>query len=141
MTKFSDTAKKYYEDGLSCSEAIINAAHDCNISNFGNIEDVQRIASMFSGGMSSGCLCGAVAGSQIVLGSILGRGIADQSRKNREIAALFIQKFKAQRKITCCNGLSAPFKNIPEERRKNCANIVEECAIIVEDVIKSHINI
>ena len=135
MSKFTELAKNYYESGLSCSEAIIKAAHDTGIYKSDNIDEVHRIASMFSGGMSSGCLCGAVAASQIVSGCLFGRNISENKTKNREIAAEFIQKFKKQRKVTCCAGLSAPYKNNPSERRQNCSNIVEESAQILENLV------
>lgn len=138
MSEFTQLAKKYYEEGQSCSEAVIKAAHDRGIYKSNNIEEVYRIASMFSGGMSSGCLCGAVAASQIVLGCLYGRNISENKTENRKIAAEFIQQFKAQRKVTCCAGLSAPFKDHPSERRQNCISIVEESAQILESVIKSH---
>ena len=39
-------------------------------------EELLSAATSFSGGMGSGCLCGAIAGSQIVLGYVLGRSNA-----------------------------------------------------------------
>jgi C_GCAxxG_C_C family probable redox protein len=138
MSEFTKLAKNYYESGLSCSESVIKAAYDSGIYKTSNIEDVHKIASMFSGGMSSGCLCGAVAASQIVLGCLFGRNIAENKTENREIASEFIQKFKEQRKATCCSALSAPYKNNPSERRQNCSNIVEESAQLLESLVINH---
>ena len=128
MSEFTDLAKNYYLKGSSCSEAVIKAAHDIGLFKSGNIDEVHKIASMFSGGMSSGCLCGAVAGSQIVLGCIFGK---------RKVAADFVKKFKEKRKVTCCNALSAAYKDNPIERRKNCASIVEDSAQILEGFVNS----
>ena len=94
MSEFTKLAKDYYESGLSCSEAVIKAAYDSGICPSSNIDEVYKIASMFSGGMSSGCLCGAVAGGQIVLGCILGKNIIEQTNLNRIIAKEFIERFK-----------------------------------------------
>lgn len=135
MSEFTNLAKKYYESGLSCSEAVIKAAHDSGIYKADNIEEVQKIASMFSGGMSSGCVCGAVAGSQIVLGCIFGKNISEKTNLNRTIAGDLIKKFKEKRKVTCCASLSAPYKNNPVERRQNCISIVEESAQILENLV------
>ena len=36
-------------------------------------KELLSIATSFSGGMGSGCLCGAIAGSQIVIGWLFGK--------------------------------------------------------------------
>lgn len=137
MSEFTDLAKNYYQKGSSCSEAVIKAAHDSGIYKASNIEEVHKIASMFSGGMSSGCICGAVAGAQIVLGCLFGKDSSGNTNLNRTVAADFIKKFKEKRKVTCCNALSAAYKDNPIERRKNCASIVEDSAQILENTINS----
>ena len=68
--KFIDLAPKYFlEQGFSCSESIARAAVDLGLAD----ENFVSIATSFSGGMGSGCLCGAVAGSQMVLGLLHGK--------------------------------------------------------------------
>ncbi|MEI8388300.1 MAG: C-GCAxxG-C-C family protein [bacterium] len=145
MSKFTQLAKEHYEKGSSCSEAVIKAAHDCGIYKSDNIEEIHKIASMFSGGMSSGCVCGAVAGAQIVLGCVFGKNSTGNTNLNRTVASDFIKKFKEKRKVTCCTSLSAPYKNNPTERRKNCVSIVEESAQILENLVniysKEEINV
>ena len=138
MSKFTELAKNHYESGLSCSEAVIKAAYDSGIYKTDNIDEVHRIASMFSGGMSSGCLCGAVAGSQIVLGCIFGRDTSGNSNAHKAIAGEFIQKFKEQRKATCCKVLTAPYKNNLSQRRQNCTDIVQESAQILENIVNKY---
>jgi len=138
MSEFTKLAKDYYESGLSCSEAVIKAAHDSGICPSSNIDEVYKIASMFSGGMSSGCLCVAVAGGQIVLGCILGKNITEQTNLNRIIAKEFIERFKERRKVTYCASLSAPYENNPAEKRQNCIRIVEEAAQILEKLVMNY---
>lgn len=135
MSEFTELAKEYYENGCSCSEAVIKAAHDSGLYKSNNIEEVHKIASMFSGGMSSGCVCGAVAGAQIVLGCIYGKDSIGSTNLNRIVANDFIKKFKEQRKVTCCASLSAPYKDKPVERRQNCVSLVEESAQILENLV------
>lgn len=135
MSEFTELTKDYYKNGISCSESFIKAAIDSGLYDSSNIDELHRIASMFSGGMSSGCLCGAVAGSQIVLGCLFGRNVSENKITNREIAAEFIQKFKEKRKVTCCNALTIKYKNNPTERKLNCIDIVEESATILEELI------
>lgn len=138
MSEFTVLARKYYEEGMSCSESMIKAAQDTGLCSFENIDEIHRLASMFSGGMSSGCICGALAGSQMILGRAFGRSIDQDTTLNRVVAAEFIQNFKDKRKATCCKVLSMPYKDNPVERRKNCANIIEEAAEITEAVINKH---
>jgi len=135
MSIFQERAKENFLKGFSCSEAVINAAQETNICGFNNIDEINMIASMFSGGMSSGCVCGAVAGSQIVLGSLFGRKQSEKSANNRLIASEFVSKFKDKRRVTCCNSLTAAYRNDLKARRENCVNIVTECATLVEEII------
>ncbi len=53
-----EKAVNYYKQGYSCSESIIHAAMDKGFCS----QTLLAVATAFSGGMSSGCLCGAVAG-------------------------------------------------------------------------------
>jgi len=139
MSEFSELAKNYYENGCSCSEAVIKAAYDIGIYKSNNIDEIYKIASMFSGGMSSGCVCGAVAGSQIVLGCLFGKDSSGKTNLNRTVASDFVKKFKEKRKVTCCASLSAPYKDKPVERRQNCVSIVEEPAQILEKLVNSYL--
>lgn len=65
-----EKAVEYYlEKGYSCSESVVQAAVDSGLCD----KSVLSCATSFSGGMSSGCLCGAIAGAQMVLGYNFGR--------------------------------------------------------------------
>ena len=77
-------AAEYFNNGYSCSESIIMEAIEKGLVP----EELLSAATSFSGGMGSGCLCGAIAGSQIVLGYVLGRSNA------RAAAKKFIEEFK-----------------------------------------------
>ena len=61
-----DKAAQYYKQGYSCSESVVMAAIDEGLCD----KSLLACATPFSGGMSSGCLCGAVAGAQLVIGYI-----------------------------------------------------------------------
>ena len=65
-------AAEYFNNGYSCSESIIMEAIEKGLVP----EELLSVATSFSGGMGSGCLCGAIAGSQMVLGYVLGRSNA-----------------------------------------------------------------
>lgn len=129
-----EKAVNYYKSGLTCSESIIKAAIDEGYCE----KSLLAVASAFSGGMSSGCLCGAVAGSQMVVGANYGK---ENQAGNEEIARAkakeFIDAFKKNRHATCCKVLSAKFDFSSVERKQNCTNIVMECAEILEEMIKT----
>lgn len=131
-----EKAVGYYKQGYSCSESIINAAIDNGLCD----KSLLAVSTAFSGGMSSGCLCGAVAGAQMVLGANFGK---QNSKNNEEIARAkakeFIEEFKKNRKATCCKVLSAGLEFHSTERKQNCANLVAECSEILESLIKTKV--
>lgn len=127
-----EKAVDYYKNGLSCSESVVCAAIDEGLCD----KSLLSVATAFSGGMSSGCICGAVAGAQIVLGHIFGR----QNKKNNDESARvkakeFIDEFKKRRKATCCRILSSGHEFTSKERKENCTALVEECAVILQEMI------
>jgi len=127
-----EKAVGYYKQGYSCSESVIQAAIDEGLCD----KNLLSVATAFSGGMSSGCLCGAVAGAQIIIGANFGK---QNSRQNEEIARTkskeFIDEFKKNRKATCCKVLTAGLEFGSPERKQNCAKLVEECAEILEKMV------
>lgn len=127
-----DKATSYYKQGYSCSESVIQAAIDEGLCD----KSLLAVATAFSGGMSSGCLCGAVAGAQMILGYNFGK---TNSKNNEETARAkakqFIEEFKQKRKATCCRVLSSGLEFASVERKQNCTSIVGECAEILESLI------
>lgn len=132
-------AVNYYKQGYSCSESVVQAAIDCGLCD----ESLLAVSSTFSGGMSSGCICGAVAGSQLVLGYNFGKG---NNQGNQEIARAkakeFIANFKSPesgRKATCCKVLTAGLEFGSPERKQNCTSLICDCAEILENLIKEKV--
>ena len=120
-------ALNYYKNWYSCSECVVKAAIDKGYCG----EDLLKIATPFSGGMASGCLCGAVAGALIVIGSVFNK------EDSKLMANDFIKKFMADNKATCCRVLSHGLDKGSAERRELCKNYVSNCAYILEKMIKS----
>lgn len=126
-----EKAKKYYLQGYSCSESIVKAAIDEGLCP----KDLLPCATTFSGGMSSGCLCGVIAGSQIVIGYNFGKdNVLGKDISARQKAAIFIEEFKKINKYTCCRILSKDVK--PEEKRIHCSKFVTDGAEILESMLK-----
>lgn len=123
----------YFKNGYSCSESIVKAAIEEGLCP----KELLSVATSFSGGISSGCLCGAISGAQIVLGYNFGR---DNARGNdalaRKYAAEFMQKFKDIFKTTCCRALSAGFEHGTAECKEHCSKMVGCAVEILEDLVK-----
>jgi len=123
--------ENFLKNGYSCSESVVKTAADTGLVN----QNLVPLATPFSGGMGSGCLCGAVAGMQLVIGALKGRH--DNSESPQEAKALAkqaIEKFKAAHKFTCCKALSAGFEMGSPERKQNCCKFVGECAQILAEL-------
>lgn len=131
MTKFSELAPRYFlEQGYSCSESIACAAVELGLAD----ESFISIATSFSGGMGSGCLCGAVAGSQMVLGLLHGKNKDNTARK---LAKEFYQRFIEKHKVTCCKVLTKNFNDFHSQERKNhCVNMVYDCSLILDEMLE-----
>ncbi len=129
-------AVNYYEQGYSCSESVIKAAIDAGLCE----KSLLAVATAFSGGMSSGCLCGAVAGAQMVIGFNNGKeNYQGNDETARQMAKQFIEEFKKNRKATCCKVLTAGLEFGSPERKQNCSSLVGECAEILENLIGTKI--
>lgn len=131
-----ENALNYYKSGLSCSESVVHSAIDQGLCD----KNLLPVATAFSGGMSSGCLCGAVAGAQMVLGSMYGKNNSNgNDEAARTKAKEFIDEFKKNHKATCCKVLTAGLEFGSTERKQNCANLVFECAEILENLTKEKV--
>lgn len=124
-------ALEYFKTGFSCSESIIQACIDEGICP----KELLPCATTFSSGMSSGCVCGTVAASQMVLGYIFGRdnkfGNPVSARKK---AASFVEEFKNRNKVTCCKILCAKLDG--SVKKEHCSKLVADSCEILEDLIK-----
>ena len=139
MRDFPKLASELFMQGCSCSESVVQAAYETGLLDRElDPELLNQITSPFSQAMGTHqCLCGAVAGSQIVLGLIFGRkNTQDDPHQIKNVAKSFVEKFKAQRKVTCCGALSGKFLHDPTARRANCTAIVGECAALVQEVVR-----
>lgn len=126
-------AAEYFNQGYSCSESVIMEAIEKDIVP----KELLSVATSFSGGMGSGCLCGAVAASQIVLGYLFGR----ENTQGNEVCARakakqFIEEFTKTHKATCCRVLTRGMDMASPERKAHCTNMVNDCSKILENMVK-----
>ena len=130
MTKATD----YFMNGYSCAESVMQVAIDKGLCT----AELLPCASAFSGGMSSGCLCGALAALQIVAGWNFGR---NNSKGNEVIARAkakeLVEEFKARNQFTCCKILSRGFEGL--ERKKHCCKMVSDAEEMLELLAGVHV--
>ncbi len=122
-------AAKNFKEGYSCSESIVKAGIDAGLLP----DEFLSCATSFSGGMGDRCLCGAIAGSQIIIGYLHGKG---KTERARALAKEFIEEFKKTHKATCCRVLSAGFDFHSPERKSHCTNMVYDCAKMLENILE-----
>lgn len=129
-----DNAITYFNNGYSCAESVMQACIDAGICP----KELLPCTTTFSGGMSSGCVCGALASSQIVLGYLYGRG--NRFGNNvfaREKALRMTEEFKKRNKVTCCRVLCSGLEGA--QRKEHCNKMVSDVCEILETLIDSKV--
>ena len=126
-------ACEYFNSGYSCSESMIMWAVEKGLVN----KDLLPVATSFSGGMGSGCLCGAVAGSQMRIGALYGKeNMAGNEVLARAKAKELVQRFVETNKATCCRVLTRGFDMASPDRKAHCTNMVEQCISEKSGILK-----
>lgn len=139
MKEFSQKASELFKEGHSCSEAVVKAAYETGlVDKTIDMNTLNRIASPFSGAMGDHqCLCGAIAGSQIVIGLLYGRTDKDKDENDvKKIASRFNKDFKDKKQFTCCKALRSANKDPLKQGRAHCAGIVEEATAVLGNIIE-----
>ena len=127
-----DKAVEYFiNKGYSCAESIIMVSAEAGLCD----KSLLPCATAFSGGMGSGCLCGAVAAAQMVIGHNFGK----ENSYNNELLARskakeLVEKFKERNKVTCCKALTAGLEGAA--RKQHCCKMVADSAEILEEIVK-----
>ena len=129
-----EIAVKYFMEGYSCSESVVQAAVDKGYVG----QEALAIATSFSGGMGVRCLCGAVAGSQMVIGAMFGKNSERDGKKARVLAKEFNEKFAQKYKVNCCKVLSSGYDFHSPERKAHCSSMVGDCVEILNEIIKTN---
>lgn len=127
-------AVEYFKNGYSCSESIIKAAAEEGLCPM----ELLPIATSFSGGMSSGCVCGAIAAAQMIAGYNFGR---ENSKGNEVLARAkakeIVEEFKKRNKVTCCRVLSGGLEGVA--RKERCSKYVADACEILEEVMNEKV--
>ena len=130
-------ASEYFNNGYSCSESMIKWAIDEGLVS----TELLPVATSFSGGMGVGCLCGAVAGAQIIIGSLFGKeNKTNNDNVARAKAKELVQRFMETHKATCCRILTRGLEMGSPERKAHCTNMVESCQKLVEELVQVEVS-
>ena len=128
-----EKAIEYFKSGYSCSESIIKAGAEAGLCP----EELLSVATAFSGGMSSGCVCGALASAQLINGYNFGReNLKGNETIARQNASAIVEEFKKRNKVTCCKVLSAGLQGMA--RKENCSKYVTDACEIIEGIMSVH---
>ncbi len=102
-------------------------------------------ASAFRGGLGgAGCLCGALAAGQMILGAVFGYRGGPQGGAERDqeavarARALFKElhdRFRDEHKATCCRVLTKGLSHEAPERREKCKHLVQSAAALASGII------
>ncbi len=142
-------AKELFISGLNCAQAVFCAF--CDKTGM-DIDVAKKLSSSFGGGMGRMReVCGAVSGMFMVAGCLYGYSdTLDTSAKAEHYALirLMAEKFKEQTGSIICRELlgTTEIGGTPEKRtaeyykKRPCAELVEICAGIMDEVIKEKEN-
>ncbi|MEK6646493.1 MAG: C-GCAxxG-C-C family protein [Candidatus Firestonebacteria bacterium] len=135
--KTQTIARKLYLEGYSCTESMLHSFKNANVVEIS--DEVLKVGAGFRTGIvGSGCLCGVLTASVIIIGLKYGR--KDKNENNKiadEKIKKFYEEFKNKYKATCCRVITKKWKeNFSSQDRKNhCANIVSEMSVILEKLL------
>ena len=127
-----DVAKKYYQNGYNCAEAMLLAGSE--YYELGLSPETFKVMAGFGGGVNVEDLCGVISGSTALLGILFVEKRAYESEEIKEITKSFVEGFKAEMKTINCKEL----KDLYREEEGKCSSVVEAGGQVLEEIIKKH---
>lgn len=130
-------AGQHFREGYNCAEAILRAFNAT--LNLGLDDNALKLAAGFGGGIGhSGCVCGALAASIMVLGALQGRRHQSESRDAAyRASAGFHDKFSGHFGGTCCRALNPhPFET--KDHLRGCLKITGQTAELLINYIQEN---
>lgn len=152
MTKKAMEAKKLFENGYNCAQAVL-----CSFCNEIGMDEktAYKLASSFGGGLGRlREVCGAVSGMAMVAGLLYGYDVENEDSKKAEHYALIqelVNKFKSENGSIICRELldknsAASTAPTPEKRtneyykKRPCGELVALATDIMQNYIDSKNN-
>ena len=138
-----DEAENYAMDlfhkGFTCAEAVmytLNKYLDMELN-----EETFAMCSGFPWGLGGGgCICGALAGASMIIGTEYGRKSFDKTRDDKcfLINKELHDEFKKANGGTCCRVLMHGLDRDDPKRKENCSTYVKNTLKIVVDLLKKY---
>ena len=130
-----EKAVEYFKNGYSCSESVIKAAAEAGLCP----SELLPLATAFSGGMASGCACGALTAAQMINGYNFGReNSCGNEALARQNSKEIVDEFKNRNKVTCCRVLSGGLEGAA--RKERCSKYVADACEIIEKLLKAKVD-
>ncbi|MGI6028741.1 MAG: C-GCAxxG-C-C family (seleno)protein [Candidatus Heteroscillospira sp.] len=128
-----DRAYKYYiENGMNCAEAMLLGANE--EYELGLSPESAKLLGGFGGGISSGNVCGALAGSVAVIGQLLIEQDAHTTQGFKEACKEFVAAFEAKLGDTRCCVLKEKNNRTDGYR---CMATVDAACEVLEDFVRA----
>jgi cysteine synthase A len=132
-------ALRYFRNGSYCSEAVLRAFNE--VYNLGYSEEDYKITTGFAAGFGeSGCACGAVSASIMVISLLAGRS---RNFESERLAFTMVHQlndlFREKHKAVCCRILTRDHDWNSAERRIQCENYVVTASKITELLIQKNL--
>lgn len=131
-----DKVKKYYktEYDFNCSETIMYAANE--EYNLQLDKNTLKAMAGFGGGMAVEGMCGVITGGIAVIGIMFTKERAHESDYIKELTKEYVEGFKRLCKEVDC----APLKELYRTEEIRCAYMIENGAILLDEIIKREMN-
>ena len=139
LDEMNEYAMDLFHKGFTCAEATMYTLKKY-YPNLPYDEKSISMSSTFPWGLGGGgCLCGALAGGEMILGSIYGRKSFDETRTEEcfDKAKVLHDKFKELNGATCCRVLMKGLERNDPKRKENCSGYVKNTIKIMKDLIES----
>lgn len=139
VKEVQDYASDLFHKGFACSEAVMYTIN--KFLDLGLDEKTFSMCSGFPWGLGGGgCICGALAGSSMILSSKYGRQSFDKTRDEKcfKINNELHDEFKKLNGATCCRVLCKGLPKDSDERKANCDTYVRNAIKIVIDLFNKY---
>ena len=144
----AERAKEYFVQGYNCAQAVALAFADLTEL---SEEQICKIMQPFGGGLGRLRLtCGALSGMSAVIGLLYAKPSAEGKKETYAIVQELCGKFKEENGSLLCGELltgshlkveiggEAEARTPEYYKKRPCAELVKQCAELLEEYIKNH---
>ena len=134
-----DYAMDLFHKGFTCAESLMYTLN--KFLDMGLDEKSFAMCSGFPWGLGGGgCICGALAGASMIIGTKYGRKSFDETRDDKcfPINNELHDEFKKANGGTCCRVLMHGLERNDPKRKENCSNYVKNTLKIVVDLLEKY---